>query len=76
MSRFSIWSEGYIASGQQGRAMFHGLFEADSFLDAVTYWRNTLDPGSRDLVDLKSDPPAFWGCRLFDNEQDARRSYG
>lgn len=69
---YEIWSEGYRATGEAAEAHYHGMFEADSFEDACR---------QVDGVDLNKDgtfrfPPSIWGCRFFNNEADARKSFG
>ena len=75
MKKFEVWTEGYAATGESGKATFHGEFKGETLKDAVIKWRNTLtDPHSVKCVDL--DRMTFWGCRFFDNETDARKSFG
>jgi len=72
---FEIWAEGCATTGERSEATFHGTFIAPTFHDAVTQWRDTLeDERTRSLVNL--DNLTFWGRRLFDNETEARKSYG
>lgn len=71
---WSIWSEGYAATGESGSAACHGVFWAETFEGAVEKWMGTLDQHSKDCVDIIN--LTFWGCRLFDNLDDARKSYG
>jgi len=50
-------------------------FDYLEFKDAVIAFKNTLtDPYSISCIDLNR--MTFWGCRFFDNEQDARKSFG
>ncbi len=73
--QFAIWSEGYIATGESSGASFHGTFTAVTFRDAVEKWRDTLkDQHSKNCVDVEA--LTFWGCRLFDNLDDARKRFG
>lgn len=75
MKTFEIWAEGYSATGEYSPATFLGRFEGDTFRDAVIAWKNTLkDEHSIRCVDV--DNLSFWACRLFDNENDARKSFG
>ena len=75
MKRFQIWTEGYSATGESSGAHFHGEFEGESFHDAVTAYRDSLaNEPSRNCIDLER--LTFWGCRFFDNEDDARKSFG
>lgn len=72
---FEVWTEGYAATGQTCEATFHGKFEAETFKEAVILFRDSLsDDYSKRCVDL--DRMCFWGCRFFDNEIDARKSFG
>lgn len=84
---YKIWVEGWqghVAQGEHGTAQFIGKVEADSFADAlmkVRYHKNFHYAPLRGT--LLSEKNTFslerlsdWGCRLFDNEQDARVSFG
>jgi hypothetical protein len=72
---FEIWTEGCATTCVPSEATFHGKFVAPTFHDAVAQWRDTLeDERSRSLVNL--DNLTFSGCRLFDNEVEARKSDG
>lgn len=73
MKTWQIWSEGYAVTGQSGEAHVHGSVEADTFNDAC------LTLAKRDSEFAQYFDPqkmTFWGCRLFDNEADARKSFG
>lgn len=74
---YQIWMEGYRATGEEQTASFLGTEEGGDFPEAVRlciskkpepYWLQHLN--------TKVDPPQWWGCRLFDNETDARKSFG
>lgn len=65
-----IWAEGYRATGEHGTATYHGKVWADTFEDACRHrfkGDRNFDP---------ENPGRVWACRLFDNESDARESYG
>ena len=67
MKTFKIWSEGYSITGNSSEAMFHGEIDAENFEDAC----------AKLLGDkLDKNRLSIWGCRLFDNELDARKSFG
>lgn len=66
---FQVWSEGYRASGDRGTATFHGQVEAENFKAACDQII-----GNSYLYD--SERLTYWGCRLFDNELEARKSFG
>lgn len=73
---FDVWSEGYAATGQSSRAIYHGKYEGIDFKDAVANFTKTLDAKTQSYINLETDPPRFWGCRFFDNEIDARKFCG
>ncbi len=80
-----IWMEGYIIQGGEDRARLVATIEADNFDEAVQKYNETAK-----IPAHRREPVAFsqlganwqngvwsiWGCRLFDNEADARKSFG
>jgi hypothetical protein len=70
MNSYNIWSEGYSATGQSSGAVCldRGVL-ADTFDEAC-------------IVALYGDPYfnenslTYWGCKLYDNEYEARGSFG
>lgn len=69
----TIWSEGYAATGERGHAQVIGTAMGHDFKEAVeTYARE--HPSFARYYDRKR--MTHWGRRLFDNETDARRSFG
>jgi len=71
--QYSIWSEGYRATGNSSGANFEGVGHGETFREACD------DLARRDQVFAKYYNPeklTLWGCRLFDNESDARKSFG
>ena len=80
--KYDIWIEGYLTTGMEGipakaRCLATGA-EGDSFWDAVSKWYNSIPDVKHKYGELsfKGNDIALWGCRLFDNEEDARRSFG
>lgn len=75
MNKYQLWTEGYSVSGNKCKAIYHGEFEGDTFYHAVVNFSKTLGKYKNgsciDLVKL-----TLWGCRFFDNEKDARKSFG
>ncbi|QDP56443.1 MAG: hypothetical protein Tp152SUR00d2C52646391_39 [Prokaryotic dsDNA virus sp.] len=70
--QFNVWMEGYNITGNTDTAKFLGSATALNFgkaCDAVM-----KDSDMRSLYDSKK--LTVWGCRLFDNEADARKSFG
>jgi len=74
-----VWSEGYSATGEHGTAHFIGKKWAKSF-DRACELLHIEKGGRLQLGDFThetdTDPPRYWGCRLFDNERQAREAYG
>jgi len=66
---FEIWRSGYSISGNDDCASFIGKQIAKSFKEAC-------DILCKDDADYDSKRGTTWGCRLFDNETDARKSFG
>jgi len=71
MKTWEIWSEGYSATGQSSGATLLGSFKTETFDEAVGKLEITPQPEQQ-----PDKTWTFWGCRLFDNERDARRSFG
>lgn len=82
MKHYDIWIEGYLATGMEGipaRAhMIASNIEANSFIEAVKKWYKSEPDASYRYGDLiiRNGVASLWGCRLFDNEKDARKSFG
>jgi len=77
MNKYELWSEGYLATGMEGipaTATFHGVFEGETFKDAIQAYKDTLRGYDWECVDVEEG--TLWGCRFFDNEADARKLYG
>lgn len=71
--RYSIWAEGYQATGESGGATLFGFCYGADFKDAcIRYFAKE----ARHAQYFNPDRMTYWGCRLFDNSNDARRSYG
>lgn len=77
MAVYSLWVEGYACTGESGPAHFLGSFDAISFNAAVEKWNETNNKHKEwgDLTYHNGNWYA-WGCRIFDNEADARASFG
>jgi hypothetical protein len=71
MMKYEVWSEGYDDGGP---AWLVNTIEAESFEEAcclATAEDNGCNPDLFSTVAM-----TYWGCRLFDNEKEARRSFG
>lgn len=70
---YEIWAEGYAATGGCSGATLLGRIRGENFKDACKKLAN------KDLAfGLYFDEKrmTYWGCSLFDNEADARKSFG
>ena len=70
---FEIWSEGYRATGQKASARFHGLANGMTFADACSNFFGD-DPLFKQHE--ATGALTYWGCQLFDSEDEARQSFG
>lgn len=72
MEEYEIWVEGYAATGEMSGASLLAKQKGKSWVDAVSRYMEK-NPGR-----IRIDERGFtdWGCRLFDNEADARKSFG
>jgi len=82
---YEIWAEGYSCTGQSSGAMLKGIVEASSFLEACRKLFKNDDYYSEERIYqnlttgkffTKKEDPHYWGCKLFDNETEARKSFG
>ena len=71
---FEIWSEGFKLEDDSGTAHVIGKVTASTFLEACQVFVNKT--GDNHHYRVANGVPVYWGCRLFDNEADARRSFG
>lgn len=70
---FEIWSEGFAATGESGPARFHGTSIGIDFKDSCIKF-SLANPKFLEYFD--SSRMTYWGCELFDNEIEARKSFG
>lgn len=80
MNKYEIWNEGYTATGESGGAQQltrengDNLFEGETFKEACKNALIELDWDMDRYYDEERN--TFWACRFFDNETDARKSFG
>lgn len=78
--KFQLWMEGYAATGERGTAQRLTIdgqdeFEGDTFMDAyIAYTHLNWPKELPSYVHL--DDTVIWGCRIYDNEADARKTFG
>ena len=70
-----VWMEGYRATGDSARAKLHGTYKAENLEQAVRQWV-TEGRGDARMRHMNWEALTFWGCRFFDNEADARETFG
>lgn len=87
MKKFEIWAEGYAATGEHQTATKIGEGFGETFDDAVKdYISKTPNHGieettrrmyvSEEAYQNRRSKWHVWACSLFDNEADARKSFG
>lgn len=69
MTEFNVWQEGYSVTGNYAQASFVGSTTGETFREACV----KLLGGDKYFNEEKL---SVWGCRLFTNEADARKSFG
>lgn len=77
--KYEIWMEGFSATGQEGKAqLVVSNIEAFSFHEAcsIHFSKLTKEESEYWSYSKQSNTWAIWGCRLFDNEIDARKNFG
>lgn len=73
MKTWEIWVEGYSVNGNQSVAYFFGTKDAESFKNACDAFFSS-EP--KHATYYRPEDLHYWGCKLYDNEADARRSFG
>lgn len=73
--KIKLWMEGYNAQGNSDGASYLGEYEGENLLEAyTTYVKEKYKDNIPNYI--RKDEPVIWGCRVFDNEGDARKSFG
>lgn len=75
VKQYEIWSEGFADSRELHQAYLFGCGEGETFREACINFMNA-DKQHKELRYFNVKDLTFWGCRLFDNEADARKSFG
>ena len=68
-----LWMEGYYTNGDSSPARYCGHYKVSCLSDAVKAW--SAEDYSRSKH-VNMEDLTFWGCRFFDNELEARRTFG
>ncbi|PGK51961.1 hypothetical protein CN918_29665 [Priestia megaterium] len=73
MREFEIWCEGFHTSDGKSGAFFQGYSHGVDLKDACMNLAKIDYPFA---TNFDEDRMTWWGCRIFDNECDARKSFG
>jgi len=74
LKSYSIFIEGYVATGQAARAKKIGTALGTTFRNAAITFSESEEAAG--YGDFDKHYLAFWGCRVFDNLEDAQRRFG
>ena len=69
-----LWVEGYQCTGGSNTASYLGTYKADSIREAVQQWVAENPKERERYVDISR--LTYWGCKFYNNECHARRSFG
>lgn len=76
--KHEIWIEGYLTTGMEGnfqRAKRLAIVEAETFVEACNKLCSTSKFQDH-YGTYHKESNTVWGCKLFNNEAEARRSFG
>ena len=73
MRHYDIWAEGYVVTGHSSGAI---LITSSYEVSGLTSFREACALYYIGDSGYNSKTNSYWGCRLFDNEQDAREKFG
>lgn len=72
--QITLWMEGFHVMEGSAQAQYCGCYQADTLEEAVKLWVAENPRERTGLTNLNS--LTYWGCRFFDNEKDARATFG
>ena len=75
MKEITLWMEGYAATCEHSPAQNLGTYEALDLDEAVKHYMEG-HPDSVEWDRFGRGRHAIWACEIFDNEVDARKSFG
>lgn len=76
MEKYKVWLEGYVCTGQRAGAEYLGEFEGTSFEDACLK-ASLAKFGPKETANFyDTNRNTFWGCHFYNNESDARKTFG
>ena len=74
--KYEVWAEGYQTNGESSGAFLLGTYEGESFDDAVLSCMMDSKHNQKLFTYRLHSYHSYWGCRLFDNEYEARYNFG
>ncbi len=79
--KIEVWMEGYIVTGMEGTpSPAHKIIEGDfeTFDEAVETWveKHVVQADKYLSKSEKTGRWSYWGCGLYDNEIEARKTFG
>lgn len=72
MNEYQVWMEGYSITGVSCNAKYYGTFKGTTFRDACDLCFDSKEHKQY----YNSERLTYWGCRLFDNGNDAVKLCG
>lgn len=78
MPMYDVWMEGYRATGEQIAAQYLGSVDRPTFTEACDAIMQVKRSEEKWEVNKYYDRSklTYWGCRLFETEAAARKSFG
>ena len=73
LKQYDIWSEGFRTNGEASGAFFIGISFGSNFKEACN---NFAIKDANFKRYYNNSDLTYWGCKLFDNEADARVNFG
>ena len=73
LKQYDIWSEGFRTNGKASSAFFIGTSLGSNFKEACD---NLAIRDTNFKRYYSGNDLTYWGCKLFDNEVDARANFG
>lgn len=73
LKQYDIWSEGFRTNGEASGAFFIGTSLGSNFKEACD---NLAIKDANFKRYYNNSDLTYWGCKLFDNEADARVNFG
>lgn len=76
MEKYQVWLEGYVCTGQRASAEYLGEFEGANFEEACLEASIARFGIAETQIFYDANRNTFWGCRFYNNESEARKTFG